>query len=232
MTTFGNFSLSRNIPVLRVSESVVESTEDSFSKSESLVPAPPAFRRRLTLGSLLVVGCAALWVVSLLIPDASYALTRDDPVELGNLSTARLPREESWVSASGIPKPSALSFARLGERGSFMLTRATQREDVWLLLRVPLDVPSAAREGFVPPTHFVGRFGPVTDSQLLPPKIRTIIVDQSKSSGDAFVLIDGESPNSQRPSLYAAILLALLGVACLSSAVFLWRDVKTPLSRS
>ncbi len=183
-------------------------------------------RRRLALGSLLCVGVAALWVVYLLIPDAKYALSRGTPVELGSLKTAQLSDEQSYVSASATPKPNALSFERLGERGSFRLTRAEGRESVWLLLRAPRKIAGGSAHGFVPPTHFVGRMGRVADSKLLPGEIREVIRQKSENFSDAFVLIDGESPSSQRPSLFAAILLALLGVACLSSAVFLWRDVE------
>jgi hypothetical protein len=180
------------------------------------------------LGSLITVGSAALVVVCLLVPSARYALNGGAPQELGPLATASLGEVDSWVSTTGTPEPNALSFTRLGARGSFRLTRAQDRKEVWLLFQVPESIEGP----FVPPTHFVGRLRPLSDAGLLPKAVRDRIATRIVASANSVVLVEGESPASQRPALFAAILLALASAGCLSSAIFLWRDVKSPSPQS
>lgn len=221
------YELCWNISGAGVSESAVESVEDSFNKSDRPLPEPPLGRRRVALGSLLTVGISALLVAYLLLPNALYAMRRGEPENLGplasaSLESAALTNAGSWVSATGTPDPTALRFSRFGARGSFRLTQVKERNDVWLLFQVP----SSAKVEFVPPTHVVGRLRRFSDTGLLPSQVRDKIASGLNQSADEFLLVDGESPASQRPSLFAAILLSLLAAACLSSAFFLWRDVK------
>ncbi len=215
-----------------MSQSPVESPEDSFNKSEMPVQGPPSLRRKLTLSSLLLVGLSALYVFYLLIPDALYSVSADQPQQLGPLASADLPQKDTWVSASATPGLSALSFTRVGAKGSFRLTRAQQRDNVWLLLPVPKSTEESPSEGYVPPSHFVGRLSHIAGSRLLPGEIEKLIEQKSESFADTFVLVEGDSPHSQKPKLFAAILLALLATACLSSAVFLWTKVRSALPQS
>lgn len=206
----------------------MEFVEDSFNKSDRPLPAPPPGRRRLALGSLVTVGLSALLVVYLLVPSALYALQGGRPQELGPLASASLDEVEGWVSATGTPEKTALSFTRFGTRGSFRLTRAQDRHEVWLLFQVPANFEGE----FVPPTHFVGRLRRFTESGLLPAEVLSALASKPNRSENEFLLVDGDSPASQKPSLYAAILLALVAAACLSSACFLWRDIKSPSRKS
>lgn len=211
-----------------MSESAVESVEDSFNKSDQPLPAPPLGRRRLALSSLVTVGLAALVVTYLLAPSALYAMRGGEPQELGPLASASLESAQGWVSTTGTPERAALSFTRFGARGSFRLTRAEERRDVWLLFQVPSNFEGE----FVPPTHIVGRLRRFTESGLLPAEVLGALASKSDLREDEFLLVDGESPASQKPSLFAALLLALVATACLSSAFFLWRDVKIPSPQS
>lgn len=211
-----------------MSKSAVESHEESFNKSDRPLPEPPTGRKRLSLGSLVLVGAAAFVVFLLLLPNALYALESGSPEELGPVATASLESAGSWVSAEGTPEPNALSFTRLGARGSFRLTRAQDRKDLWLLFQVP---PNTQNE-FVPPSHFVGRLRRLSETGLLPSEVLAKITAETGAENAAFLLVDGELPVSQRPALLLALLLALLSVACLSAAIFLWRDVKSPFPES
>lgn len=200
----------------------MESLEEAFNKSDRPLPEPPSGRKWLSLGSLIAVGSAAFVVSILLLPSARYALETGGPKELGPVATASLKDAGSWVSTEGTPEPNALSFTRLGARGSFRLTRVKDRKDLWLLFQVP----SGVKSEFVPPSHFVGRLRRISETGLLPEEVRKSVAAELNDGDAAFVLADGEFPSSQRPSLVLSLLLALISVACLSAAVFLWRDVK------
>lgn len=206
----------------------MESGEESFNKSDSTLPEPPLARKRLALSSLLTVGLSALVVTYLLLPNALYAMHGGKPDELGPLASAPLDNVGSWVSATGTPEPSALSFSRFGARGSFRLARAQDRKEVWLLFQAPTNFEGK----FVPPTHIVGRLRRLSEAGLLPSEVKKAIAPKLDQSVEELLIVDGESPASQKPSLFAAILLALVAAACLSSAFFLWRDVKPPSPQS
>jgi hypothetical protein len=68
---------------------------------------------------------------------------------------------------------------------------------MWVQIRVP-----AGEEGprFVPPTSFVGRIVPVTESGLRQQDLRAAVSEAGLSppSDDAWLLIDGESPAAMR----------------------------------
>ena len=200
----------------------MESLEDPFNKSESIPPAAHPLRRHLFLGALGAVGLGAWLLVVLLLPRAQFAMLQGDPQDLGPLKDADLTQAGAWVRTSGTPQSDTLSFQRMGATGGFRLTRIEERPNVWLVLGVP---QGSTADLFVPPSHFVGRLTRLRDAGISArPVVNMIQAAGAQSEG--YLLFDGESPRSERPALLAALLLALLGTACLSFAVHLCRKPK------
>ena len=212
-----------------MSKSSVEPEENSFSKSGTIPPSAPGYRRHLVLGALIAIGLGAWLLVVLLAPRAQFSLVAGAPADIGPLRSADLTQAGSWVRTSGTPQPDALSFERIGASGSFRLTTIEERSNVWLVLHVP---QGFTPDSFVPPSTFVGRLTPLRDAGFSARPIVRMIEEGSGAADDGYLLIDGESPRSERPALLAAILLALLGTACLSFAVHLCQKPRSPRPQS
>lgn len=203
----------------------MQSEENSFSEPESL-PPPPHFRRRVALFSLVIVGLAALLVTGLLYPAARFSLENGPPRDLGRLSEANLTSAGAWVRGTGRPSQEALAFRRTGHPGNFRLTRLEDRPNLWIVLPVPQGAVSPSRgepltnETYVPPSTFVGRLVPLDEAGAMFAPIVSMI-GESSASEDGFLLVEGDSPRSYRPFLFAALLLAIVGLGCLSFATLL-----------
>lgn len=186
------------------------------SSSENSLPPPPNSRRWLAIASLLLVALSSYLVVGGLWSAARFALSDAEPQQVGPLKSAALHKSSQWLEGSGRVRGEALSFERRGERGSFRLARAEGRDDLWLLLKVPetLGRPS----DFIPPSNFSGRLLPLNDAGIQYAPIARMIENGGHPLDSGFLLLDGEVPQDHRDSLWAAILLALVGTACLSFA--------------
>lgn len=180
------------------------------------MPPPPNSRRWLTISSLLLVGLSSFLVVAALWPAARFSLHHLEPQQVGPLQAAPLNETMRWVEGSGKTRSDALSFKRRGERGSFRLAQAEGRDDLWLLLKIPETISGSV--GYVPPSTFSGRLLPLRDTGLQYAPIASMIEESGHSTENGFLLLDGETPEDHQDSLWAAILLALVGTACLSFA--------------
>ena len=185
----------------------------------SVVPEPPRARRRVSLGSLFLIALLSFGLAYLLLPEARFALSPPEPVDLGNLATADLEDHHSdWIEGEALTDSQAVAFQRRGTKGSFRLAQLKSRPELWVLLHAPA-LKSA--ESYVPPRHFSGRLLRVEDAGLKEAPVIGLIKDEArKRHAEAiFVLLEGESPRSLRDSLLAAILFALLGLICLGCVV-------------
>jgi len=174
------------------------------------------------LGSLIVLGLGALSVSLTLAPSAEFSLSEGPPAALGPLASAELANQPEWVSGAGETETNALSFQRRGKRGSFRLTRLKKRSELWVVL----PVAEASEDIYVPPKRFQGRLLPLEGLGVRNSAVRALIPPEE--GVDSFVLFHGETPKSQRDSLFAALLLAVIGVSCLGFAVRLGRKLPEP----
>jgi hypothetical protein len=149
-------------------------------------------------------------------PAARFALSDAKPQQVGPLKSAALQESSQWLEGSGRVRGDALSFERRGERGSFRLAQAEGRDDLWLLLKVPETMSQSG--DFVPPSNFSGRLLPLDDAGIQYAPVTRMIEDGGHPTNKGFLLLDGEIPQDHKDSLWAAILLALVGTACLSFA--------------
>lgn len=75
------------------------------------------------------------------------------------------------------------------------------------------------QRAFVPPSRFSGRLVSLAQAGLHEAPIAKMIKNAGHTAEGAYLLLDGEVPAAHRDSLWAMLLLALLGLACLSFAV-------------
>lgn len=198
-----------------VSEQFLESLESTFNKSDSALPPPPRTRRRLALGSLLLISALSLTLAGLLASQARFALIDGPPKSLGELAEAKLGQEsENWIQGAGHVAKDALVFQRRGRKGTFRLARLKGREDFWLVLHAPV---AAHGEEYVPPRHFSGRLVQIANAGLKDGSIVELVKKEAEKRQlpASFLLLEGESPRSQRDSLLAMLLFGLLGLTCL-----------------
>ena len=189
----------------------VEYETPNFNKNKNSLHPPPRARQILTLGSLVLVGVLALLVATALLPSALYALKTGKPHDLGELAEAQLPTTPEWITTTGLVKREALSFRRYGSRGSFRLSQIEGREEIWVVL----PVPAKAEEIYVPPTRFTGRLTEIS-SEILRNRPITQIINASKPAKvEKFLLFHGQTPQTERDSLWGTALLALIGLCSL-----------------
>lgn len=185
----------------------------------SALPEPPRARRHVSLGSLLIVAFLSFGLAYLLLPEARFALRGSKPVDVGDLATAALDDHHSdWIEGEALTDSQAVAFQRRGIRGSFRLAQVKNRPDLWVLLHAPAMKSS---ESYVPPRHLSGRLLQVDGAGLKEAPVISLIKDEARKRHAAatFVLLEGESPRSQRDSLLATILFALLGLSCFGFAL-------------
>lgn len=175
-----------------------------------------------------MVGLLSLTVAGLLVPSASYfaagycsagyCSTGKDPTDLDALREADLAAAPEYIAGTGLPSTSALSFRRHGARGEFHLTRLEGRDDLWLLLRAPEWRANEiqALGGYVPPSHFEGRLLRLADATFTDRPLRALIAREGGDPERGYLLLEGDTPRQHRTSLVALVLLALIGIGCLS----------------
>jgi hypothetical protein len=195
----------------------------------SALPVPRRPWRRATLVCLGLSGLAALGLMVALRVHVAYALMGGQPVEVGALAQFQPEpgQANSWVHGYGALGTPALSYRRPLDPDRFRLAPLADNRRIWVETREPGDTDSAF---FVPPESFVGRLTRVSD-----PGLRHLdLLAALEASGqpapprDAWLLIDGESPTSDRGMLgLAAMLMAFAGFS-----IFGLYRLAAPVSRS
>jgi hypothetical protein len=152
--------------------------------------------------SLTVV--AACFMSYALRGEARYALETGVPTRLGDLSrfSPARARANSWVQGeAALGSAGAVRYGRPLESDSYRLARVADNEHLWVQVRVPSDVDGPH---FVPPNSFVGRLVPIAEAGL---RYRGLS-ESAPIPASAWLLIDGEAPNSTRWSLGLMALFA------------------------
>ncbi len=179
------------------------------------LPQPRRPWRRATLVTLLVTAICSISLCWGLLKDGSFALVGGQPTELSNLRDFEpgSARPNSWVHGTAILGDTASGYRRPLDPDRFRLAPVEGNPRLWIEMREPA---GALNEHFVPPSSFVGRLVPVAASGLR----HSGLVEALERSGqpapasDAWLLIDGESPDSQRWVLGVMLLLLIFAGFC------------------
>lgn len=167
------------------------------------LPAPRRPGRTLTLVAMALTALVALTMSFALRYDTAYALRGDGVTMLGNLAELRpdVDLANRWVRGEALLSSTrAVRYARPLESDSYRFAQVAGNERLWVQIRVP-----AGEEGprFVPPTTFVGRLIPLSQTGLRYADLADAVAEtgQAAMKPDAWVLLDAESPATTRWAL-------------------------------
>jgi hypothetical protein len=172
---------------------------------------------------------ASLLLACAVVPDVLYSVRGGSPRDLGDLVATRLEPSlaDSWVRGEGqLSATRAIRYARPLEHDTYRLARVEGNPKLWVQIRVP-----ANEEGprFVPPDSFVGRLLPMSELGIrqrgLPAAVGRSGVEGP--GGDAWLLVDGESPAALRWALGLLALLLAFATFNVVGLVRLTRPVST-----
>jgi hypothetical protein len=172
------------------------------------LPGPRRPWRRATLLTMAVTALAALALARSLSPLVGYALRGGGPMELGPLTGVQPSGKDagSWVHATGALAGRGIEYRRPLDADRFRLVQVEGNPALWVELRIPKGIEP---EHYVAPNSFVGRLAPLASAGIrhgaLPDAIESSF--GKPPGGDAWLLVDGESPATTR---WAAALSALL----------------------
>lgn len=176
-----------------------------------LAELPPPRRpfRRATLFTLGTGAVASVLLAAAMVPDVRYSLSGGGARDIGELSRLAPAPElaDTWVRAEGqLSVTEAIRYRRPLERDSYRLASVEQNPRVWVQIRVPAGEEDPR---FVPPDSFVGRLVPVSGLGLRQRALADAVggAGLAPLRGDAWLLVDGESPAGVR---WVLGLLALL----------------------
>ena len=194
------------------------------------LPAPRRPWRRATLGALALSALGSLTLTFQLRGEAVFALGSGPPVDLGELSQLhpQTNRANTWVHGVGaLRADGAVRYARPLERDTYRLAQVEGNDKLWVQVSVPDDPSDPDGAHFVPPTSFVGRLIPVSRAGIRYGTVRSAVSDawQGNVPDDAWLLVDGEAPQTTRWALgLCALFLGfasfnLFGIAKLTQKV-------------
>jgi len=183
------------------------------------LPAPRHPWRRTTIGALVLCFAASVALFLGLQGELAYTLKGGAPTQVGSLAGLSPGRTLSnqWVAAEGeLNEFGGIRYERPFEPGTFRLVPVQGNPKIWVQIRIPAGFED---EHFVPPTAFVGRLAPLKSLGLRYSALADAIEDagwsKSQMPAEAWVLVDGESPQAIRWVL--ALSLVLLGFAAFSA---------------
>lgn len=210
----------------------IEDDRSADGPDPELVELPRPHRpfRRLTLLSLATTAlCAAAFVVGL-SGDIRYAVSAKSLSDIGALAGFRpqANHRNGWVRGDGeLESVGGIRFERPLESDSFRLAPVQGNPKLWVQLRVPAGYEN---EHFVAPTVFAGRLVPRSALGLRYSTLAVAPEDAGWQAGhlpdDAWLLIDGESPENAR----WVIGLAVLFVGFVTFALWALYSLLRPIS--
>ena len=170
------------------------------------LPAPRRPWRRATLAALGLSAVGSLALAYGVRGEALFALSSGPPRDLGELSQLHPSSAEAntWVRGSAtLHADGAVHYARPLEQDTYRLAQVEGNEKLWVQVSVPDDPADPEGAHFVPPTSFVGRLIPVSRAGLRHSVVRAAVADagQGKVADDAWLLVDGEAPQTTRWAL-------------------------------
>jgi len=183
------------------------------------LPAPRRPWRRATLAALALSALGSLALAFALRGEAVFALESGPPVDVGELSRfhATSANANTWVHGNGtLRADGAVRYARPLENDTYRLARIEGNDKLWVQVSVPDDPADPEGAHFVAPTSFVGRLIPVSRAGIRHGVVRAAVSDawQGRVSDDAWLLVDGEAPQTTRWALGLCALF--LGFATFS----------------
>lgn len=175
------------------------------------LPPPRRPWRRATLVTLVLTMIASFSLCGALLEDARFALTGGQPTELPPLAALQPGSEHAnrWVHGTAHLGP-ASGYRRPLDPDRFRIAPVEGNPRLWVELREPA---GSLHEHFVPPTSFVGRLVRLDDAGLRHQGLRATLEGsrQPAPSAEAWLLIDGESPDALRWVLGVVALLLGFG---------------------
>lgn len=194
------------------------------------LPAPRRPWRRATLLALALSAIGSLALAFELRGEAVFALESGPPVDLGELSQFQLAsmHANTWVHGNGtLRADGAVRYARPLEDDTYRLAQVEGNDKLWVQVSVPDDPADPDGAHFVAPTSFVGRLIPVSRAGIRHGMVRAAVSDawQGKVRDDAWLLVDGEAPQTTRWALGLCGLFlgfatfSLIGLAKLTQKV-------------
>ena len=176
------------------------------------LPAPRHPWRRTTIATLLLCVCASLGLLLGLRGELAYCLRSGPPQSVGALAEflPGRPLSNHWVQAEGnLEEHGGIRYERPFDSDTFRLVPVQGNRRIWVQIRVPAGFED---EHFVPPTSFIGRLAPMKSLGVRYSTLADAVEMAGWPKGqlpeDAWVLIDGESPNAIRWVLALALILA------------------------
>jgi hypothetical protein len=201
-----------------------------------LAELPPPRRpfRRATLVTLGTGAVASLVFAAAVAADVRYSLRMEAARDIGTLTRLAPAQElaDTWVRAEGqLSVTEAIRYRRPLERDSYRLASVEQNPRIWVQIRVP---EGEEDPRFVPPDSFVGRLIPVSGLGLRQRGLAEAIGDAGLSPvrGDAWLLVDGESPAALRWVLGLLALLLAFAAFNVVGLVRLLRPIPSSGGRS
>lgn len=183
----------------------------------------------LLLGSLGSLGLALA-----VLPDVAYSLRGGEPVGLGDLSGKPIDSRlaNRWVHGEGeLSVTRAIRYKRPLERDSYRLAQLEGEPRVWVQVRVP-ELEEGPR--FVPPASFVGRLLPISALGVRQRGLRAAVGEAGLDPirDDAWLLLDGESPQGLRWSVGLLVLLLAFSSFSVVGLVKLGRPIAPASGRT
>jgi hypothetical protein len=169
-----------------------------------------------------------------MLPDVRYSLHGGSARDLGELSRL-VPGPDladTWVRAEGqLSVTEAIRYRRPLERDSYRLASVERNPRVWVQIRVP---EGEEDPRFVPPNSFVGRFVPVSKLGLRQRGLADAVgaAGLAPLRGDAWLLVDGESPAALRWVLGLLALLLAFAAFNVVGLVRLLRPIPSTAERA
>jgi hypothetical protein len=201
-----------------------------------LAELPPPRRpfRRVTLLTLGSGAVASLLFAAAVVPDVLYALHGGSARDVGELARF-VPGPEladTWVRAEGqLSVTDAIKYRRPLEHDSYRLASVEENPRVWVQIRVPSGEEDPR---FVPPDSFVGRLVPVSKLGLRQRGLADAVggAGLAPLRGDAWLLVDGESPAALRWVLGLLALLLAFAAFNVVGLVRLLRPIPSSAGRT
>lgn len=184
------------------------------------LPAPRRPFRRLTLLCLTLTAAGSLAFIWSLSGDVRYSLMSSEPRDLGALNklSPNLAHANQWVRGEGeLAAMGGIRYERPLESDSYRMAPLSQNPNLWVQIRVPAGYEN---EYFVAPTAFAGRLVPFSSLGIRYDALGKAAEEAGWQRGhlpkDAWLLIDGETPKSNR---WIIGLMAMFAAYC---AFSLW----------
>lgn len=171
------------------------------------LPAPPKRELRLTVLLLAITALLSLAMSFSLRHELLYAIANAPVNHVGDLRTADLGvlAGKTIEGAARVGAAGGIRYERPFVSGSFRLVPVAGRDDLFIETRV---AEGAENARYVPPASFSGR---VMRFDAVGPKYRGLrgaleSVSHTSISPNAYLLVDGESPQTMRSAVVLAIV--------------------------